>query len=315
MATLFINNSTASDMDCATRAWLKYTRGLRARNIQHEPMAAGTIIHKTLEGYFQKKDWRQLFDTVYNETFPQGALEARYSKVNLETIMTAYFTDHAIIGWPWRFAHFERFFVVPLAHNIGFYGTLDMGGINPDESLWVVDTKTTGYIDDAWVRQWQHSAQLMGYVWAARQLFPDIQVRGAYVNAIEVRHLPPTDGNMDRKCKTHRTAYAECQLAHVNHQIIGPIVFSDWQLEQWRLAITGKSFLLSYLQSVDEPLYLPMNGMFVYRHKGNLCAQCEFKGFCYGSQRAPEALEQLLEPDPWFLMQQENIRAYALRQS
>lgn len=51
----------------------------------------------------------------------------------------------------------------------------------------VVDHKTTSVADDKYYRQFQLSSQVMGYIWAARQLWPDFDVSAFCLNAIHLK--------------------------------------------------------------------------------------------------------------------------------
>lgn len=308
-----IDYSTMSDLQCSTRAWLSYCaphrligvdapgNGLQMKGHINEPMRAGSLVHEVMEEFWRGEKsssalW--LFEEKYHSYFPEGSKQERYSYGNMHAILSAYTEHYAREGYPWKFYEVEHRFELPWGNGIEFFGRIDGVVKNPDGSLWIVETKSTGYIDDLWSAQWSTSAQLMGYVWAARQLYPGQVIRGAYVNALEIKALPPSDGNIQKKCRIHGVAYLECQPAHVRHALLGPFVFSEYQLEQWRETILFQATALDILSSYHWLDNLPMEGMFVYAHKGNLCSSCQFKPFCHVTKRSEEAVRQLMESRP-----------------
>lgn len=65
---------------------------------------------------------------------------------------------------------------------IMYMGRADMIGVYQD-SIYIVDEKTTKQLGPSWVKQWDLRGQLMGYVWASREL-AQLPVEGAFVRGI-----------------------------------------------------------------------------------------------------------------------------------
>jgi hypothetical protein len=55
----------------------------------------------------------------------------------------------------------------------------------------VVDHKTTSIAGDQFVQSFQISSQTLGYVWVARQLWPDLDIQGFCLNAIHLKKPSP----------------------------------------------------------------------------------------------------------------------------
>jgi hypothetical protein len=62
----------------------------------------------------------------------------------------------------------------------------------------VVDHKTTSIAGDQVIQDFQLSNQTIGYVWAARQLWPDLDVRGFCVNFVHLKKPVKGCGLMDK---------------------------------------------------------------------------------------------------------------------
>lgn len=62
----------------------------------------------------------------------------------------------------------------------------------------VVDHKTTSIAGDQFIQDFQLSNQTVGYLWAARQLWPDLSINGFCLNAIHLKKPSKGQGLMDR---------------------------------------------------------------------------------------------------------------------
>lgn len=64
-----------------------------------------------------------------------------------------------------------------------YTGRFDQIGTYQD-SLFVVDEKTSGYLGDAWRKQWDMASQITGYIWACKSY--KIPVAGAIIRGIAI---------------------------------------------------------------------------------------------------------------------------------
>ena len=89
---------------------------------------------------------------------------------------------------------------------------------------------------------------------------------------------------------------------HVKQVLLGPFRFTEHQLAAWAATLLALVPRLSWVCAMDtsEIAQLPLEGMFVYHNRGNLCTSCEFKNFCHSTDRSPKAISQFLEAS--FLM-------------
>jgi len=179
-------------------------------------------------------------------------------------------------------------------------GKLDLLGqpTGASGSYCPVDHKTTYKIDAKFVRQFDISSQLSGYLWAAGKLCdtPGHQLV-AFINAIELSQLPTSD----RRCSKHGVQYNECSLEHMNCQVIGPIERTASQIERWESdAITfGIRFhkLWSHARrfGADAMPDVPMEGTF-----NNSCGWCEFREWCLFSRSTLQTERFTHSPwEPW----------------
>lgn len=72
--------------------------------------------------------------------------------------------------------------------HLAWSGRIDaIARCGPGEAVRVVDHKTTSIMGDQFLQDFQISNQVLGYVWAARQLWPDLSVSGFCLNAIHFK--------------------------------------------------------------------------------------------------------------------------------
>ena len=62
----------------------------------------------------------------------------------------------------------------------------------------IQDHKTTSIGGDQYIQSFQLSPQTLGYVWAARQMWPDLDIRGFQLNAIYQKKPSGTNGLMNK---------------------------------------------------------------------------------------------------------------------
>lgn len=85
--------------------------------------------------------------------------------------------------------------------HIAWSGRIDLIAKCQDQ-IRVVDHKTTSITTDQFVQGFQLASQTLGYVWAARQLWPELDVNGFCLNAIALKK--PNVGCVDLMAKGAR---------------------------------------------------------------------------------------------------------------
>jgi hypothetical protein len=160
----------------------------------------------------------------------------------------------------------------------------------------VVDHKSTGRLSIDWVDQWAIDSQISQYYWAALQHVPDL--KGFYVNGIEFSKLPGSE----RKCTKHGLPYSQCQRAHMNAQVVGPIDRSAAMLTRWRADALNSAEKYIFYATTYDPAKVGMtpnlSNVEVEGPFTGACRFCTFKDFCR-TGRHENMLPALYVQDDW----------------
>ena len=110
----------------------------------------------------------------------------------------------------------EQGYAMPLVqtpeHEIWYYARPDRV-VRRDGLLHTFDTKTTGWLDKNWAKQWQVSVQVTGQMMTVGTCLGE-HVGGAFIDGIELRSM----NTSTRKCAKHGVPYCECAKQHINFQ-------------------------------------------------------------------------------------------------
>lgn len=142
--------------------------------------ALEVLAHYRVRASFPDYQWTLLSDSnglLVERAFelPLGVLEVA-TKIQLPTWMEPSYVSHIHVAWSGR---------IDVIANCNLRNR-------------VCDHKTTSISGDQFVQDFQLSNATIGYVWAARQLWPDLDVSGFCLNAIHLRKHSPGIGLMDR---------------------------------------------------------------------------------------------------------------------
>ena len=304
-----INNSLLKLLAaCETQAYLRWGQELIWKEKQGAgPMEVGQILHVALAAWLQGEEQSTILATfdagwpvIIGDIPPQ---QARLQYANVRLCL-----QHWMAQQPRRDMNVlqtETMFEVPLGTRNGeeivYYGTPDTL-VEWKGEKYIIDHKSTGDITDDWSAQWTMDSGLQGYVWGLRQL--GHAVKGAFVNGIEVTRLPPWDGNLEKKCQTHKVKYKECQPVHVKGQWVGPLFWSDARLAQWKrdvLAQVGRLVWLRHEAGRDGLLdNVKMDGQWRWPgcNGGRGRAPCQYRGFCQAG-RPVQGMQQMMVHADW----------------
>lgn len=307
--TLYVNNSLLSLLaECETKAWIRWGRELIMTEREGPgPLEAGHLIHTVLERWLLGEphvailaDWNRLQGEVYCGELPK---EERLHPGNVRLVL-----EHWLLAQEGRVRDFEtlgveRVVEVELGRVDGeeiiYYGTPD-ALIEWKGEQYILEHKSTGNMDGGWQASWAMKAQLQGYVWALRQ--QGVEVKGAFVNGLEVRKLPPWDGNYLKKCGTHKVRYEECQGLHVKHAWVGPLWWSGARLDQWRRDALAGAQRLQQIRQAAEGASLGIYGGAGVKMDGQFrwpgCQRCQYQRWC-NAGRPTERVEEMMSFQPW----------------
>lgn len=248
----------------------------------------------------------------------QAELPQRYERENLIRLLRAWSDHHASLNqFPWRTVEVEHPFLLPLSdpdrcacgharavhHDyckrcacpeftpLYFSGKKDIRGkwFDPrvgKKKRCVVDHKSTGRLDKQFVDQYMLDSQMSGYIWSDLQEFGNCEI--AFVNALEVNIVP----NSERKCAVHKLPFSECGTEHIKYQVIGPIVRSRQQLDDWR------SEALELAARFYRNLYVTPNEVRVPGRFNGSCTRCEFIRWC-DADRTMKKLNKWFDRVQW----------------
>lgn len=302
MSEIDIDNSILGDvLSCSTRAWVKHVQHLRMRprgGKSEERMKVGSLFHSVFERCLWKWEiWENLaeLEKEYHVSFPGGVQEEKYFLLNLLIIAevwlrhtSTYFRNYILLGT-------EERLEMPLAPGVTFFGTLDAVVENERGEIWIIESKTTGWLREEMKQYWTHSSQGMGY-WALVSYIYGKEPKGIVWNVVQIEKVPPYDGNMQRKCQKHSVKYEECQSLHVTQALIGPIVYRKDQIDHWKQQVKYGVNKFDFLQGTPRKniCSIETEGQFTYPG----CGTCEFKDWCWAG-RPVELMESMMEEYVW----------------
>ena len=110
----------------------------------------------------------------------------------------------------------EQSFYIEICDGLGFFGKIDMR-VKLDGIPFIVEHKTTGQSAALVAERLNRSAQIMGYVWAAKQMGLDIQGCLVVIHQLSCRRK--ADGTWGKRTVAFRRV---------------PMVFTDSDLEAWK---------------------------------------------------------------------------------
>lgn len=306
---LYVNSSLLKSLaSCSTKTWVRWGNELVMReHTDPGPLETGQVLHQALDAWVRGCDEEVIlkrfdaaWDVTIGDTLPA---QERLQRANVKLCLTHWLRQQ--VRKDMTILQTEAMFEVPFGtingEEIIFYGTPD-ALVEWKGDIYILDHKSTGDISDDWSQQWTMDPSLQGYVWAMREL--GHKVRGAFVNGIEIKRLPPWDGNMEKKCQTHKVKYKECQQLHVKGQWVGPLWWSEHRLNTWRSNVIR---MIGDLQEIRNNVisevdiaFTPMDGQWRWPgcNGGRGRAPCAYRGWCQAG-RPLEGLTQMMISAPW----------------
>ena len=295
---ILIDNSMLGDiLSCSTRAWVKYVQHKHMRVQEgdgHERMAVGTLFHQVFaHSLMQWMDEANLawFAQAYQETFPEGVTTEKYELHNLLLIAETWLRSSRQHFRGMDVVDVEQYLEMPLSPWVTYFGTVD-AVVRDQHGLWIVESKTTGWLTEEKKRFWTRGSQGMGYWELVKHKYGE-EPRGVIWNVVEIGKVPPWDGNVHKKCQKHGVKYLECQTLHVSSQVIGPVGYSQEQREVWRYDVLTAAEKFAQLER--SPLEnIMQEGRFTYPG----CATCPFTDWCWAG-RPVQYMTSMMEDFAW----------------
>lgn len=303
---LYVDNSILTTLaTCETKALMRYGYNLIPIDASVGPLRAGQAVHKALEVHYTggtlEESLIALFDDYYEYAIAHEEEGNRLCYTNVVEIIKSWIWHHPLEKLPYKVIPdaVEMPFCLPLndSGSIQYVGRIDAGVSNTSGAgYYLLDTKSTGRIDNKFHAQFYLSTQMSGYVWALEQL-QSKPVTGIYINVVDMRSVP---NNPKRKCSQHKAPYSDCGFLHMNHQLAGPYYRNQLQLYIWhrnaiRLAQKWMNLLDHHLDEIDFITSAPQSGMFIYQ----ACTLCELHAFCRGGRNV-NSLDHQFVLEPWW---------------
>lgn len=190
----------------------------------------------------EKAGLRALYDTYGTETLEQGASGDK-SVEGVVRGFESYMLEHPVAEdyiKPLMMvngkAAVEFSFAVPLKLNhpetgdpLIYAGRFDMLGVYND-SLFVVDEKTTTSLGEQWKKNWDLDSQFTGYCWGARQF--GHPVAGAIVRGVGLLKTKVTHA----EAIIYRPDWQIDRFIDVTHSYIEDMI-RDWKRGYWKQAL------------------------------------------------------------------------------
>lgn len=321
-AILYIDNSTLrAAANCDTEAVVRYVLGLTTLE-EKATLRSGSALHEAMAEYLRTEGDKYAAMNAFTVEYQVWAeenvpAEDRLSYANTARILDGWFELHPLAALPFRVepTMVEIGFAFPLTaegecvcgHHrddhptccdcpdflaIIFTGRLDgLARASHDGGLYVLENKSTGRINDVFIRRFRLDSQVTGYTWAAEQHFGE-PILGVLINAIEFSKIPGSD----KKCPTHAVAYVECGALHAQSKLMvvnrTPEKIRAWRKAALRLTDRYRRIAAS-VTDISQVKRLAMQGMF-----SGECVWCAFADWC-AVDRPVELIGNMLQHDPW----------------
>src|SRR5258708_533070 len=164
---IIVDNSTLTAMaTCPTQAALRYVLGL-TMDEDRGPLVAGRMAHAILAEYpagaTVDEALRHAEVVAYLE-WATASVEAndRLSGENVTKIMRRWMETHPVSGLPFTVQPelVEVGFAVPLDDDVIFVGRMDALARDSSGAWYVIEHKTTGWLNEQWRKRFKTSGQI-----------------------------------------------------------------------------------------------------------------------------------------------------------
>jgi hypothetical protein len=248
------NTQLSAYKKCPQNFWRAHIQNIRAKGKNIHLTAGGAFaagLCSARRAYYEdKKDsaeaeqigLKTLYETYGEEVLEQGASGDKSVEGvvrGYESYMLEYpfATDHVKpLIMPNGKAGVEFSFAVPLQldHPVSgdpllYCGRFDMLGVYND-SLFIVDEKTTSSLGEQWKRNWDLDSQFTGYCWGARVF--GHPVAGALIRGVGLLKTKVTHS----EAIIYRPSWQIDRFLNEAHDTIRDMV-RDWHRGHWRFAL------------------------------------------------------------------------------
>ncbi len=176
----FDSSSLNTYLSCPRKYYWRYVRHLRKKGYKKAPLDFGTAIHEALRIWYVKHDAKEALE-VFHELWDERFADRLRTHEKGEDLLIGYFQKYKKETFTWISKPEMSFKVDFLGSN--FVGRFD-GVIDFQGTPLVIDHKTATRMGNSYFNSYRPNMQMSAYVWAARQLFPELDIRGVMINVL-----------------------------------------------------------------------------------------------------------------------------------
>lgn len=163
---------------CPRKYDYQFNKGKRLK-VPQTALDFGSGIHLALDEWYTSRDVEKSI-SVFKEAYTEQLdIDNKRTHELGEWMIRNY--DTVYRDQPWKVVATEMPFTIPLGGDFNFIGRIDKV-IEWNDTIWIVDHKTTSSLGPTYTRMAEPNAQFTGYVWAARKLGHN--ARGIIIDAL-----------------------------------------------------------------------------------------------------------------------------------
>lgn len=177
----FDSSSLNTYVSCPRRYYWRYVRNLLPRDYKAAPLDFGTAIHEALRLWYTNHNAVKAIEAFHDLWDERFADKKRTHEKGID-LLTGYFERYGkrdTFDW---ISEPECVFKIRFG-SCFFVGRFD-GVINFQGTPYVIDHKTATRMGSNYFYQFRPDMQMTAYTWAAKQLFPDLDIRGVFLNIL-----------------------------------------------------------------------------------------------------------------------------------
>ena len=202
---------------CRRRYDLRMNKGY-VRKTELKPVHFGKAIHNALDSWYVDKDVKKATDVFLANYTENLEIDDKRTNRMGEWIIENY--DKQYRDQPHELVKSEMTFSIPVTSDFTFTGRMDKI-VKWDNTLWILDHKTTSGLGATYFNMAEPNLQFMGYAYAAREM--GYNIRGVIIDAILVaKGLLPSDAATGVRKNPNLTPFARYDIYYKEEN------FAEW---------------------------------------------------------------------------------------
>ncbi|MFW5903006.1 MAG: RecB family exonuclease, partial [archaeon] len=177
---MFDSSSIKQFISCQRKYYWRYVKNLRLKEKEPAPLNFGTAIHEALRIWYEEHNMDKAIE-IFHEIWDERFKDKKRTHEKGEKILRQYAETYPTEPFTWV-SDPEEVFEIDLFGN-RFVGRFD-GVIDFQGDVYVIDHKTASRMGSSYFTRYRPDLQMTAYTWAARQLYPDKDVKGVLLNIL-----------------------------------------------------------------------------------------------------------------------------------